>query len=330
MTILRSAITTYLNLEMAATEEMLKVALGARPDAVSLVAENPNEITTEGGLNVVANIAIVRAAVSKLRQGGDDTQVSLLIRIPSQIEAAHDIGAQQVELCTAAYAEATLGSRATHGEGASNAAKELRRLRNGAELAAQYGLHVAAGHGLTYRNVGAVAAITEITEFNIGHNIIARSIFGAGACSAGDERRDCGGQPHATAPGKMLFKLAPSVSSLNSTLSENEKGRPEEAPFVSLMVQTLAFSRGQLHEPEPAQNQFEPARVPLHCPSTYLVVFTTLARGTSLGRVNLFRTFSDFCQHRDVIVSYFNKTARNMQLKGFAVFSIGKNASLQL
>lgn len=174
--ILRSAITTYLNLEMAATEEMLKVALGARPDAVSLVAENPNEITTEGGLNVVANIAIVRAAVSKLRQG--EILASLFIDPdPKQIEAAHDIGAQQVELCTAAYAEATLGSRATHGEGASNAAKELRRLRNGAELAAQYGLHVAAGHGLTYRNVGAVAAIPEITEFNIGHNIIARSIF---------------------------------------------------------------------------------------------------------------------------------------------------------
>ena len=174
--ILRSAVTTYLNLEMAATEEMLKVALGGRPDAVSLVAESPNEITTEGGLDVVANIAIVRAAVSKLRQG--EILTSLFIDPdPNQIKAAHDIGAQQVELCTAAYSEATLGSRGTHGEGASSAAKELRRLRDGAELAAQYGLHVAAGHGLTYRNVGAVAAIPEITEFNIGHNIIARSIF---------------------------------------------------------------------------------------------------------------------------------------------------------
>ncbi len=174
--ILRRSVSTYLNLEMAATEEMLKIAIDARPDAVSLVAENPNEITTEGGLNVVANIAIVRAAVSKLRQA--DILTSLFIDPdPRQIEAAHDIGAQQVELCTAAYAEATLGSRSIHGEGASAAAKELRRLRDGAGLAAQYGLHVAAGHGLTYRNVGAVATITEITEFNIGHNIIARSIF---------------------------------------------------------------------------------------------------------------------------------------------------------
>ncbi len=176
LTILRHSISTYLNLEMAATEEMLRIALDARPDAVSLVAENPNEITTEGGLNVVENIAIVRAAVSKLRQA--DILTSLFIDPdPRQIEAAHDIGAQQVELCTAAYAEATLGARSIHGEGASAAAKELRRLRDGAELAAQYGLHVAAGHGLTYRNVGAVATITEITEFNIGHNIISRSIF---------------------------------------------------------------------------------------------------------------------------------------------------------
>ena len=176
LSILRNSITTYLNLEMAATEEMLKIALETKPDAVSLVAETPNEITTEGGLNVIANIAIVRAAVSKLRQA--EILTSLFIDPdPRQIEAAHDVGAQQVELCTAAYAEATLGARHFHGEGASSAAKELRRLRDGAELAAQYGLHVAAGHGLTYRNVGAVAAIPEITEFNIGHNIVARSIF---------------------------------------------------------------------------------------------------------------------------------------------------------
>ncbi|HEY8224079.1 MAG TPA: pyridoxine 5'-phosphate synthase, partial [Pyrinomonadaceae bacterium] len=73
--------------------------------------------------------------------------------------------------------EATLGALGIHGDGAARAAQELRRLKEGAALAAQYGLHVAAGHGLTYRNVGAVAAISEITEFNIGHNIIARAIF---------------------------------------------------------------------------------------------------------------------------------------------------------
>jgi pyridoxine 5-phosphate synthase len=174
--ILRSSVTTYLNLEMAATEEMLQIALDAKPDAVSLVAETPNEITTEGGLDVVANISIVRAAVAKLRLA--QILTSLFIDPdPRQIEAAHEVGAQQIELCTAAYAEATLGARGIHGEGAAHAAQELRRLREGAELATQYGLNVAAGHGLTYRNVVAVAGIKKITEFNIGHNIVSRAIF---------------------------------------------------------------------------------------------------------------------------------------------------------
>jgi pyridoxine 5-phosphate synthase len=174
--LLRKSVTTYLNLEMAATEEMLGIALEAKPDAVTLVAEKPNEITTEGGLDAKANIAIVRAAVSKIRLG--NMLASLFIDPDAeQIQTAHDVGAQQVELCTAAYAEATLGARGIHGEGAAHAAHELRRLRDAAELAMQYGLNVAAGHGLTYRNVGAVAEIKQITEFNIGHNIIARALF---------------------------------------------------------------------------------------------------------------------------------------------------------
>lgn len=174
--LLRQTVTTYLNLEMAATEEMLKVALDEKPNAVTLVAENPHEITTEGGLDAKANLSIVRAAVSKLRQGG--ILASLFIDPDAeQIEAAHEAKAQQVELCTSAYAEATLSGRSLHGEGALRAGQELRRLREAATLAAQYGLHVAAGHGLTYRNVGAVALIGEITEFNIGHNIIARAVF---------------------------------------------------------------------------------------------------------------------------------------------------------
>jgi pyridoxine 5-phosphate synthase len=173
---LRECVTTYLNLERAATEEMLKVALVTRPDAVSLVAENPNEITTEGGLDVKGNVAIIRAAVSRLREA--DILASLFIDPdPQQIEIAHEIGAQQVELCTAVYAEATLGAKGIHGEGSLNARQELRRLRKAATLATQYGLHVAAGHGLTYRNVGAVAEISEVTEFNIGHNIVSRSVF---------------------------------------------------------------------------------------------------------------------------------------------------------
>jgi pyridoxine 5-phosphate synthase len=174
--VLRQAVATYLNVEMAATEEMMKIAIDVKPDAVSLVPENPHEITTEGGLNVPANIAIVRAAVNRLRDSG--IMASLFIDPdPHQIEAAREVNAQQVELCTAAYAEATLGARGIHGEGAVRANQELRRLREGAALAAQFGLHVAAGHGLTIRNVGAVAQIIEVEEFNIGHSIVSQSIF---------------------------------------------------------------------------------------------------------------------------------------------------------
>ena len=174
--LLRKSVTTYLNVEMAATEEMLGIAIKSGPDAVTLVAEKPDEITTEGGLDVKANIDVVRATVTSLRQAR--IMASLFIDPDAeQIAAARDVGAQQVELCTAAYAEATLGARGIHGEGAAHAAHELRRLREAAELATQYGLNVAAGHGLTYRNVGAVAEIKLITEFNIGHNIIARAIF---------------------------------------------------------------------------------------------------------------------------------------------------------
>jgi len=173
---LRQTVTTYLNLEMAANEEMLKIALETRPDAVTLVPESPNEITTEGGLNVTANIAIVRANVSRLRQAG--ILASLFIDPDTnQIEAAHEINAQQIELCTAPYADATLGARGFHGEGALRVGQELRRLREAAALGTQYGLLIAAGHGLTYRNVGAVAAISDVAEFNIGHNIIAHAVF---------------------------------------------------------------------------------------------------------------------------------------------------------
>ena len=176
VTLLRQAVTTYLNVEMAATEEMLKIAIDTRPDAVSLVPENPKEITTEGGLNVRSNISIVRAAVNRLRDSG--ILASLFIDPdPDQIEAAREVNAQQVELCTAAYAEATLGAAGIHGEGAVRANHELRRLREGAALAAQFGLHVAAGHGLTVRNVGAVAQISEVEELNIGHSIVSQAIF---------------------------------------------------------------------------------------------------------------------------------------------------------
>jgi pyridoxine 5-phosphate synthase len=174
--LLKECVTTYLNVEMAATEEMVKIAVELKPDAVSLVAETPEEITTEGGLDIVGNMAICRAAVNKLREAGIFVSV-FIDPEPAQIEAAQNIGAQQVELCTAEYAELCLSAKAQHGEGAGRIGHELRRLREAASLAQQYGLRVAAGHGLTYRNVGAVAAIEAITEFNIGHNIISRAVF---------------------------------------------------------------------------------------------------------------------------------------------------------
>jgi pyridoxine 5-phosphate synthase len=174
--ILRECVTTYLNVEMAATEEMVKIAMETKPEAVTLVPENANEITTEGGLDIVSNIAICRAAINKLREAGIFTSV-FIDPDPAQIEAAQSIGAQQVELCTAEYSELFLNAKNQHGEGAGRIAHEVRRLRDAALLTAQYGMKVAAGHGLTYRNVGAIAAIESITEFNIGHNIISRAIF---------------------------------------------------------------------------------------------------------------------------------------------------------
>ncbi len=174
--LLRDVVTTYLNVEMAATDEMVGIALKTKPDAVSLVPESPNEITTEGGLDVIRNFENVKNAVSKLREAGIFVSI-FLDPYTEQINAAKGVGAQQVELCTAEYAELTLSSRAAHGEGEQRAAAEIERVRNAAIHAKSIGLIVAAGHGLTYRNVAALAAIPEITEFNIGHNIISRSVF---------------------------------------------------------------------------------------------------------------------------------------------------------
>ena len=174
--LLRDVVTTYLNVEMAATDEMTAIAVRTKPDAVSLVPESPNEITTEGGLDVIGNRENVRTAVRTLKDAG--IFVSIFIDPDTdQIDTVAELGAQQVELCTAEYAEMTLSSRAAHGEGERRAAVEVERIRKAAEHAKSKGLLVAAGHGLTYRNVGSLAAIPEITEFNIGHNIISRSVF---------------------------------------------------------------------------------------------------------------------------------------------------------
>lgn len=176
VSLLKKVLTTYLNVEMSATEEMVKIALEIRPDAVTIVPESPQEVTTTGGLDVVGKISMVRAAINRLREGNILTSI-FVDPDNEQIEAAHSVGAQQIELCTAEYADLTATSRAASTESSMRAAHELRRLREAATLAGQYGMKVAAGHGLTYRNVGGVALIPEITELNIGHNIIARSIF---------------------------------------------------------------------------------------------------------------------------------------------------------
>lgn len=174
--LLREVVTTYLNVEMATGEAMIKIAERTKPDAVSLVPENPNEITTEGGLDVAGNFEIVRTAIHKLKDAG--VFASIFIDPDArQIEAAQRAGAQQIELCTAEYAELTLSSRAAHGAGAEKARAEIERIKNASVMAKNSGLIVAAGHGLTYRNVGALAEIPEITEFNIGHNIISRAVF---------------------------------------------------------------------------------------------------------------------------------------------------------
>lgn len=174
--ILREVVTTYLNVEMAATDEMTEIALRTKPDAVSLVPENANEITTEGGLDVVNNFENIKTAIEKLKSAGIFVSIFIDPDI-EQIEASKRAGAQQIELCTAEYAELTLSSRAAHGEGLQKAESEVERIKKAAQKAKEIGLIVAAGHGLTYRNIGALADISEITEFNIGHNIISRSVF---------------------------------------------------------------------------------------------------------------------------------------------------------
>ena len=173
---LRETVSTYLNVEMATTDKMVEIARKTNPDAVSLVPENPNEITTEGGLDVVKNFDPIKASVDALSESGIFVSIFIDPDI-EQIDAAKRAGAQQVELCTAEYADLTLSARSAHGEGERRAAAEIERIQNAAVHARSIGLIVAAGHGLTTRNVGALAAIPEITEFNIGHHIISRAVF---------------------------------------------------------------------------------------------------------------------------------------------------------
>lgn len=171
---LKQVVITHLNVEMAATDEMVEIAIGVKPDVVTLVPERPQEVTTEGGLDVVKNEKVVRAAVDKLRRSG--IFVSLFIDPDlKQIKAAEKLGAYQIEICTASYAHLNEHPGDATVRRMKEIEIELARIRAASRAAAKSGLKVAVGHGLTYRNVGPIARIPEIEEFNIGHNIIARA-----------------------------------------------------------------------------------------------------------------------------------------------------------
>jgi pyridoxine 5-phosphate synthase len=179
--ILRETVRGVLNLEMAATEEMVRIATEIAPDIVTLVPEKRAERTTEGGLDVASARASIGRAVSALGQSG--VAVSLFIDpTEAAVLAAKELGAPRIELHTGDYCERV--DAIDHGAGDA----ELGRLAGAARLGAQLGLHVAAGHGLDYGNVGAVAAIAEITELNIGHAIVARAVL-VGMERAVDEMR---------------------------------------------------------------------------------------------------------------------------------------------
>jgi pyridoxine 5-phosphate synthase len=163
--VMREALQTRMNLEMAVTPEMLRIAQQVRPQDVCLVPESRLEVTTEGGLSVVGQSARIADAVAALATAG--IRVSLFIDPDTaQIDASRRAGALVVELHTGAYAEATGAARA----------REFERLRVAAKHAASIGLTVNAGHGLNYHNVEPIAGIAEIIELNIGHAIVARSI----------------------------------------------------------------------------------------------------------------------------------------------------------
>jgi pyridoxine 5-phosphate synthase len=158
---------------MAATAEMMAIAREVLPDTVTLVPESPGELTTQGGLDVVGQSEAIRSALEQLEEAGIVTSL-FIDPDPRQIEASATLRAPLVELNTAAYAEAVPRGLKEWDEGFAVA---LENLEEAAELAAGMGLRVLAGHGLTYRNVGPVAAIPEIEELNIGHNIIARAVL---------------------------------------------------------------------------------------------------------------------------------------------------------
>jgi len=165
--LLREVMRTPMNFEMGVTEEMLKIAEEVRPEHICLVPETREELTTEGGLDVLAQEARVSAAVERLQAVG--CEVSIFVDADEQqIKAAKRVGATTIELHTGHYAEAVTPAEQ---------AKQLELIRKGTEFALKQGLVVNAGHGLHYHNVEPIAAIPGINELNIGHAIIAHALF---------------------------------------------------------------------------------------------------------------------------------------------------------
>jgi len=165
--LMQQSLLTRVNLEMAATDAMVEIATDVRPADCCLVPESREELTTEGGLDVVSQAKTIKAACARLKAAG--IRVSLFIDPDSpQIDASAASGAEVVELHTGAYADATTPKARAH---------ELERIRAASEYAATCGLTVHAGHGLHYHNVEPIAAIAEIVELNIGHSIVAQAVF---------------------------------------------------------------------------------------------------------------------------------------------------------
>ncbi len=165
--LLRQTVRTHLNLEMAATDEMVAIALNIKPDYITLVPERREEVTTEGGLDIVGQITHITEVVDKLQSGG--IPVSLFIDADyAQIEASVKVKAKFIELHTGKYAEA---------QDEASREKELAILAQGCQQARSAGLRVNAGHGLTYWNVYPVACLEGMEELNIGHTIISRAVL---------------------------------------------------------------------------------------------------------------------------------------------------------
>lgn len=167
LTLIRQVVHARLNLEMAPTPEMFRIARKEKPDDVCLVPEKRAELTTEGGLDVISRGAPLREEIRKLRRKG--IRVSIFVDPdPRQVIASRKLDADAVEIHTGSYAEAQAG-RARD--------RELKRIIRAVQVGREIGIGIHAGHGLTYQNVSRVAAIREIEEFNIGHSVISRAIL---------------------------------------------------------------------------------------------------------------------------------------------------------